>query len=192
MEEIWKDIEGYEGIYQVSNLGRVRSLDRVLPKVSKFGKIIMFPYKGKFLADIFDEDGYKQVSLCFNGVQKEFKIHRLVAMTFLDKVDGKLFVNHKNCIKIDNSVENLEWCTQAENDKHAKDNGRLVGLRGDKNPNFGKNRKDFPLKRIILDLQTGIFYDTIREAANCKSINFSSLRKMMGGCKKNKTSLVYV
>lgn len=103
-QEIWKDIEGYEGIYQVSSMGRIRALDRIKP--NSFGQIA----KGHIMAFCDNGNGYVWVSLWKNGKGRMRYVHRLVANAFL-KNDKKLpQVNHKNEDKKDNRVENLEYC----------------------------------------------------------------------------------
>lgn len=108
--EVWKDIEGYEGHYQVSNLGRVKSL--------KFGKQLIM--KGGFTSN-----GYPCVTLLANNKQLSKNIHRLVAESFLENRNSYKCVNHKNGIKSDNRVENLEWCTHKQNSKHAVNAGLI-------------------------------------------------------------------
>ena len=100
MEEIWKDKKGYEGHYQVSNWGRVKSI--------KFGK-------EKILKLIKDKDGYLQVTLCKNNIKKVYKVHRLVAEAFIDNTDNLPQVNHKDENKLNNNVDNLEWCDRLYN-----------------------------------------------------------------------------
>ena len=116
-EEIWKDIPNYEGMYQVSNLGRVRSLWFGNERVLKLG----FSGRG----------GYHLVVLCKGGAKKNKSIHRLVMLAFVGESD--LQVNHKNGIKTDNRLENLEYCTASENTQHAYDTGLSVGRKGEDN-----------------------------------------------------------
>lgn len=112
--EIWKDIPGYEGLYQVSSYGRVKSLGRK---------------KGGGLCDAYigneDKHGYICVTLSKNGKIKHYQVHRLVAALFLEKVDGKNFVNHKDENRSNNHATNLEWCTAKENANYGNRNHKL-------------------------------------------------------------------
>lgn len=105
MQEVWKDIKGYEGLYQVSSHGRVKSLGNDKNR------------KEKILKGIYNL-GYKQVWLSKNGIEKRYLVHRLVASHFIPNPDNKPQINHINCIRDDNRISNLEWCTQAENNRH--------------------------------------------------------------------------
>lgn len=105
--EIWKDVVGYEGLYQVSNLGRVRNIKRL--------NILKPHYDG--------QHRYLQVCLCKNGHPKNLLLHRVVAKTFIPSELDNLEVNHKDGNKTNNNVDNLEWCTRSENLEHAVNNG---------------------------------------------------------------------
>lgn len=105
--ELWKDVVGYEGLYQVSNLGRVRSL----PNSHHLDSIIMRQSKGKV--------GYMRVPLAKNKTHRMKLVHRLVAEAFIPNPKNKPQVNHKNGRKDCNIVSNLEWATRSENQKHA-------------------------------------------------------------------------
>lgn len=106
MEEIWRDIPDYEGLYQVSSMGNVKSL----PKMCGYRKD-----KGKILSPFINTNGYKLVTLCKNNKQKHYQVHRLVAMTFIPNVNSKPQVDHINRVRTDNRVENLRWVTVSEN-----------------------------------------------------------------------------
>ena len=110
--EIWKDIENYEGFYQVSNLGRVRSLERDIYSLN--GKLA-YHTKEKILVPVFNNRGYACVHLCKNGKMKNMLVHRLVALAFIPNPENKSQINHKNEVKTDNFVENLEWCDNKYN-----------------------------------------------------------------------------
>ncbi len=106
VEEIWKDIKGYEGLYQVSNLGRVKSLNYKHTGKSKIRKTSK------------DRYGYDQIILNKNSKSKSYKIHRLVAQAFIPNHNNYPSINHKDENKSNNYVENLEWCTVAYNNSY--------------------------------------------------------------------------
>lgn len=117
--EIWKDVKGFEGLYQVSNLGRVRSLPRMKPHSSGNGSFLK---QGKILSvrpgTAFN--GYTNVSFSpINSKQISLFLHRVIAQAFIPNTENKPFINHKNGIKTDNRIDNLEWVTRSENAKHA-------------------------------------------------------------------------
>ena len=106
--EIWKDIKGYEGYYQISNLGRVKSLR-----------------SNKLLKPALDR-GYSYVVLCVKMKSKKYKIHRLIAIHFIPNYHNKPHINHIDGNKRNNDISNLEWCTNDENRKHAAAIGLMV------------------------------------------------------------------
>ena len=115
MQEVWKDIPGYEGLYQVSNLGRVKSLERYKPNKQ------CVPEKIKTLSK--KSNGYLFLQLYKDNKAKNRYIHRLVAEAFVENPNGKETVNHINGNKHDNRAINLEWNTYTENNKHAYTTG---------------------------------------------------------------------
>lgn len=116
MEEIWKEIDGYEGYFEVSNLGNFRSKDRIVG-YKGYGTRL---YPGKDLkTDNSGVEGYQRITLMKEGVKKRYMCHRLVAQMFIPNPENKPFVNHINGDKKDNRATNLEWCTQSENELHS-------------------------------------------------------------------------
>lgn len=127
--EIWKDIIGYEKIYQVSNLGRVKKLYREWYG-STGGKRFT---EEKIIPPHYSKFGYNHHLFIKEGNPKDLRVCRLVAIAFIPNPENKPFVNHKDGNKANDNVENLEWNTRSENDKHAFANGLRVGLKGSKN-----------------------------------------------------------
>jgi len=125
--EKWKAVEGYEGLYSVSNLGNVRR--EAYSYYTPFAGNINVPEKT--LTPSINK-GYLRIKLQKEGVGTNHFIHRLVGNSFLTKVDGKDEINHKNGVKSDNRAVNLEWCTSQENMKHAYTNGLMSKARGEK------------------------------------------------------------
>lgn len=139
MEEIWKDIEGYEGLYQVSNLGRIKSLGRTIERIGQKGKSFKRTYPVKILKFGKDPKGYYRTSLALNGVNTTVKIHRIVAQAFIPNPNKLPQVNHIDGNKENNRVDNLEWCDNQENQDHAWKNG--LRKKGKEHWSYGKQPK---------------------------------------------------
>jgi hypothetical protein len=114
MEEIWKNIEGYEGQYQISNLGRVKSLER-LRKTKCGGQCIV---KERIMSPADNGDGYLQIQLCKDSKPKHLLVHRLVAVAFIDNSNNLSQINHKDEDKHNNCADNLEWCDSTYNNNY--------------------------------------------------------------------------
>lgn len=160
--EVWKPIEGTTCRYFVSSLGRIISF---LPDT-----------KFMFLSQRVDREGYHTTRLTVDGKTSTKFVHRLVAEAFIDKVNNKKFVNHKDGIKTNNHIKNLEWVTHSENIQHAY----LTGL-------CNKNRS------LIMDKCSGKTYNSIMHAARDLKISYSTCRSYLNGViKTNKTCLEYM
>lgn len=138
MQEIWKDIPGYEELYQASNLGRIRSLDREI-SVNGGNQHTRFMCKqikkGKIRKSKLTKDGYYEIGLIKNGKTKFIRTHRLIAMAFIPNPNNYPVINHKNHNRLDNRSDNLEWCTVWYNNRYSKAR-KIVQL--DKNYNLIK------------------------------------------------------
>ena len=117
-EEVWRDVKGYEGLYQVSNMGLVKSLGRK----DRFGRVI----KERILEPAVTHNGYLRVGLHVDGKRKMLRVHRLVCEAFHENPDNKSEVNHVNEDKTDNRACNLEWSTRTENCNHGSRNERVA------------------------------------------------------------------
>lgn len=111
--ELWKPISGYEGLYEISCFGRIKSL-------AKNGK------KERMLKSSSNGQGYRHVVLCKNDIKKTIDIHRLVASAFVPNPEGKIQINHIDGVKGNNFYSNIEWCTQSENITHAYKCGLMI------------------------------------------------------------------
>lgn len=118
INEEWRDIEGYEGLYQVSNFGRVRSFDRI----DRLGRL----KPGGILKPGTTNGGYLRVVLCKEGKVKTFLIHRLVGQTFIPNPEGLPIINHRDENPKNNQADNLEWCTQKYNCNYGTRNERVL------------------------------------------------------------------
>lgn len=166
-KEIWKDIPNYEGMYQISNLGNVKSIYK-----NGNTKILTGGIK----------KGYRQVILVKNKKRKYASVHRLVAETFIPNPNNLPQVNHKDGNKSNNNVDNLEWCTQSENQIHAYKNGLQKPLYAKINPK-AKKVKQYDLKNNLINC-----YNGIKEASRINNINPRDItkcckykRKQVGG-----------
>ncbi|MGN1298135.1 MAG: NUMOD4 domain-containing protein [Clostridia bacterium] len=175
MEEVWKDIDGYEGLYQVSNLGRVKSFDRYV-KNKMSNKNIK---KGRVLRPCVSKYGYLNVNLVKNTKGKTSAIHRLVAIAFIENPENKLCVNHIDGNKKNNNVYNLEWVTHSENNIHAIKTGLRKKMKG-------KNHYKRPVNQYTLNgkfIKRWESLKDVKDAWNLKSNHISD-------CCKGKTKTV--
>lgn len=113
--EIWRDVAGFEGYYMISNLGRIKSLTRKITE--KTGKVNIL--KSRIIRQCVNDQGYWRFTANKDGKRKGLLQHRLIATAFIPNPENKPFINHKNGIRSDNRIENLEWCTHQENVDHS-------------------------------------------------------------------------
>lgn len=146
MEEEWRPVKGYEGLYEVSNMGRVKSLHASQGRILKQGT----------------SHGYMLVNLCKDGICNMKQVHRLVATAFIRNPNNYEVVNHKDGNKKNNTVDNLEWCTQRYNIRHACRNGLM---------NVNALKKSVILYKICGE------YDSITEAAEALGVSRQSLSR---------------
>lgn len=172
MKEKWKDIDGYSGLYQVSNLGRIKSLER-LDKLTG----IKVPEKILKTANRDKGSNYQRVGLSKDGKNKHFYVHRLVATAFIKNPNNYTDVNHLNEIKSDNRLENLEWCSRKYNINYGTHNIRV----GD------TKRNGYGSKPIIAMYSDGTYeeFPSLREASRILKIDSGSISKACRGIIKS-------
>ena len=175
MAEQWVDIAGYEGFYQVSSLGRIKTVERYEAEKNRIiRERIRVPVA---------VHGYLYCELWKCGKHKRYAIHRLVATAFIPNPDGKPQVNHLDGDKTNNSVANLEWCTASENERHAygTELTHAYDRSGDKNPMYGKHHTE-RAKQMIKAVHVGLKHT---EEAKRKMSKSHKGRKFTDEHKKN-------
>ncbi len=172
MTEVWKDIEGYEGLYQVSNLGKIKSIPHVIKTWR--GEFVS---KEKICVLSQEHNGYLMKYLSKNGKKKFHLVHRLVAQAFLPNPLGLPFINHKNENKADNRAENLEWCDAKYNVNY----GTCIERRAEKQTN---NHGAKPI--VQMDLTGNIIreFPSFSEAGRLLGLNIRSICKCCKGGQK--------
>lgn len=193
IEEIWRDVINYEGLYQVSNMGRVRSLDRWI--TYKDGREALF--KGKILHLNCNTSGYLEVHLCKQSKGKMIGVHRLVAQSFIDNVDNLPEVDHIDGDKTNNNVTNLRWVTHLDNCNNPSTTKNISKANSGKNNGmYGKTQSENVKQKVreanskkVICVETGKVYSSIKEAEEDMGVSMSSIGKCCSG--KNKTCKGY-
>lgn len=180
MQEVWKDIKGYEGLYQISTLGQYRSCDRYILCKNRWGQSMYVFHKGKCMKQYVNNKGYYTARLYKNGSQKTYLIHRLVAETFIPNPNNLPEVNHKDEKKNNNCVDNLHWCTKVFNNGYGKLDkyGRRKSRR-----HIMKKVAQYDLNGSLLNVYDGLLLAKERTGINnnCISRCCSGKLKTSGG-----------
>lgn len=160
MEEIWKDVKGYEGLYKVSNYGRIKSLIRIKNNYDINTTLLVkvtLPEKIRKLQ--LTKDGYYRVGLTKNNKQIYFQVHRLVAEAFIPNPDNLPQINHKDENKTNNRVDNLEWCTPKYNANYGTRN----------------ERQSKKLYKPVRCIETGAIYESLMSASEATGVSIGNL-----------------
>lgn len=158
----WKPINGYEGMYEVSDSGEVRSCDRYIK--TDIRHVTSRLIKGRILTQNTKSNGYRTVDLCKNGKVKTTTVHRIVANAFLPNPNGLRFVNHKDSNRCNNSADNLEWVTSSENRLHGIEHGNVK----------------FHVKAVKCN-ENGLVFESPKKAAEWIAENFPDRTKGEAG-----------
>lgn len=172
--EIWKLIDWINPTYEISSFGRCRRLGSV-----KYLRAIN--RKGYLFYTIYTPQQNPKI----------VAVHRLVAIAFLDNPHNKNQVNHIDCSKDNNYLSNLEWSTGSENIKHAYKNGLIKSRSGINSHLSNLTGRNNTRARYVVNLENGIYFDTVKDAANAFSLNPNTLSGYLSGFRDNKTSLRY-
>lgn len=189
MEELWKDIAGYEGVYQVSNLGNVKSCEHTIKVISNnqhTNYVCTKTISAKYIKPSKDKNGYLIVHLSHNGTCITYKVHRLVAQAFIENPNNKPCVNHLDCDRQNNCVDNLEWCTHSENSQYMTKLGRNKG--GEVLKKISKEQRAIINQKlckpvIATNLTTGeeFCFKSIKEAAQQLNLHHSNITTVLKG-----------
>ena len=166
MEE-WKNVVGFEEYYKVSNIGRIIRKERLFEVKPNDRKQYKIHIEEKELKFLYDKDGYLKTAFRVDGKRYYRRVHRIVAMAFIPNPENKPVVNHKNGIKDDNRVENLEWATFSENTQHGFD---VLGRKGN---NGGMNKPCVSIDLITMKIVKE--YNSIQEASDDMGVHTTSV-----------------
>jgi hypothetical protein len=183
--EVWKPLTNYEGFYEVSNMGRVKSLDRTITKKSGEEALII----SRILKQYKRGSGYLKIAVCKNGKPKTFDVHRLVGLLHVDNPENKPEINHKKGNKLDNRSSELEWSTSSENAQHKWD----IGLQ---KPFWeGKTGKDHHSSKSVLQFDSEMKllkkWDSIADVNRELGFDISGIAACCVGRKRKVNGVIY-
>lgn len=165
--EIWKDVENFEGLYQISNLGRVKSVERVVHvEDPKKHRTYTKHFPECIKATTLDSKGYVMVTLKKDGKTSRYRIHRLVAKAFIPNADNLPQVNHKDENKENNCVENLEWCTNDYNNNYGTRISRI-----------SEKRRGISTHNSIKVKVFGVIYDSLSKAGKAIGVSGDTIKR---------------
>lgn len=186
VKEEWRDIAGFEGLYQVSNLGRIKSL----AKTDAIGRF----KKERFLIPGNSKNGYLHLSLCKNGVVKQFTVHRLIATAFVPNPENKPCVDHIDCNRQNNRADNLLWVTYSENNLNPITRKRNIAAQSGENGFwYGKFGKQHNLSKPVVCIETGKFFwwNCRSKKRNGYSNDLRSVKKQTSNSRRVSLALCY-
>lgn len=172
--EEWRDVVGYEGYYQVSNFARIKRLFNQF-NVIRGESVVRMSNPEYILNGNINKWGYHKVILRKEGKGKPYLVHRLVAQSFIPNPNNYETINHIDCNKLNNSIDNLEWCSRNRNTKHAWENGLY---------------SNFTYKNVICT-ETNKEWQSVKAAATELGIRPQALARMLRGDRRNNTTLIY-
>lgn len=179
MNEIWKPILGYELLYEVSTFGNIRSINSGLGIANK---------KDKILKCFTDKNGYSHIGLTDEfGNRKNKLIHRLVALTFIENIHNKKYINHIDGVKSNNDISNLEWVTQSENMKHCFE----IGLQTPTKFWIGKTGINHHSSKRIICINDGLIYDSIISASEKYKLHRTAISAVCRGIQQSTGGLKF-
>jgi len=177
----WKDIIDFEGLYKVSDNGDVLSLARK----DRLGR----PFPQTMLKPDTKDFGHFRVTLFKNGKRHKRLVSRLVAIHFISNPHNYPVVRHNDDNPQNNHVSNLSWGTYKDNSEDMVKRNRQA--KGEKNGMYGKTGSQSPSAKVVLNTQTGIYYESAREAAKTIGMDKGYLAQMLAGSRRNKTPFIY-